>query len=909
MCEPVSLTVRSSGSYTYCHRGLTSPFFPDTFFREQGGAAGWIPFSSGTLTDGRSDFVIWDMRSVAGSGVDLLVDLGADCRVDCVSLHQVLWSGYGCALGNLTLLARAEHESRFHLLRAAKPRNDGVPIPDPWPAFSDLHARCRFLRLRLEPAGRPTYDSSSIGLIGLEVLGRPVAEERSASDPPGLYPRPTRLRWLAGHLPITPHTAIPVLDGNRAAAEWLQERLQERLGQRLDSHPHGGPEIRLTHAEDGGRECYSLRVTPQGAEIRGDAAGLFYGAVSLLHLLQVRDGQTLVPAVSIEDGPRFSIRGVQLYMPARENIGFFKRLLDMMAGLKLNTVLLEVSGAMRYHSHPEINEAWVRFASEMEAYLERGLAPLAGDPLQLRRKHDGTHMNLAGGQVLEQEEVRDIVEYARARHITVVPEVQTLSHCYYITLAHPEFSERSDTPYPDTYCPSNPDVYPLVFDLLDEVLQVFQPPALCIGHDEAWAVGTCPRCREHSAAELIAHDVNQLARYLANHGVTPWMYADALDPDFSGWTWTNRELGIFSQPPDTRGLIDLMPRDLVALNWNWGHTWSHGEGPTVLERVIHQHGLRQLFANFEGAFFPDFAARSQACQAQGAILPSWVDSEHLALGTNGVIHNLIYSSNSLWSGGGETRAEDVDFQIGHVPQIRSQLGGLNTLAPNSECEMLPLSIADCANAPLADPLGSLGYYDLRSVPTGHVVLENTPFLIADPAANGGRAAIVVQSRAVHDPLYPQRIVDIPIGRCASGLYFLHVATDSADAVLDWARRDNPVLMGMPREARQLLGYYRIAFADGSIEQIDLRYDVHLSRWNTQYGARSVMPYLADPVWRGQTYRGEAVTLWRLGWRNPKPAQAIASLELVADEATDSAILLLAVTVLTRGMRAVKNVGE
>jgi hypothetical protein len=895
-CLP--LTTLSSGCYTYCHRGLTTPFFPNTFFREQGGAHGWIPFSHGTLTNGRSDFVIWDMRSVAGSAVDLLVDLGEDCWLDCLSLHHVTWAGYGCGLGNLTLLAKAHNESRFRFLRATKASNDGLPISHPWLTLSHLNVLCRFLCLRLEPSGRPTYESSSIGLIGLELLGLPLAQLRCNNDHPPLYPHPSHLSWLPGSLPITAHTTIPLLEENHPAAEWLSHRIQDRLAQPLRSLPGHGPQIQLTLSPQATPESYSLHVSPQGVDIRGDAAGIFYGAVTFLQLLQPRNGQLVAPSVHIEDGPRFPIRGVQLYMPARQQIDFFKRLLDLMASLKLNTVLLEVSGAMRYHSHPEINEAWVRFASEMKSYLDRGLAPLAGDPLHLRRKQDSMHIELGGGSFLEQEEVRDIVEYARARHITVVPEVQTLSHCYYITLAHPELSERSDTPYPDTYCPSNPDVYPLVFDLLDEVLQVFQPPALCIGHDEAWAVGTCPRCRERPAAELIAHDVNQLARYLANHGVTPWMHADALDPDFSGWTWTNRELGIFSQPPDTRGLIDLMPRDLVALNWNWGHTWSHGEGPTVLERVIHQHGLRQLFANFEGAFFPDFAARSQACEAQGAILPSWVDSAEMEIGRNGVIHNVAFSASSLWSGLEDIRREEtIDEVLVRLPVFRSQLAARPSPRLATHATLSPLSIEPYVNAPLADPTGSLGHYDLRSLPTGRIELHGVPFLVADPIANSGRALIAVQGRECRDRLCPTRVNHIRIDQQAASLLFLHTCSASADAVLDWGHRDNPCWMAVPQEARQTIGRYRIHLADGSVVSSDLRYDEHLTRWNSQPFERSVFPYQADPLWRGKTADGTAVTLWCWEWINPHPGDVIEEVGLEAADGSDAAILLFAITIV------------
>ena len=69
---PYDLTRRLPGAYTYRRRGLTAELFPDTFFRDAAGQAGWLPFARGTLTNDRSDFVIWDGRTIGGSGVDVV---------------------------------------------------------------------------------------------------------------------------------------------------------------------------------------------------------------------------------------------------------------------------------------------------------------------------------------------------------------------------------------------------------------------------------------------------------------------------------------------------------------------------------------------------------------------------------------------------------------------------------------------------------------------------------------------------------------------------------------------------------------------------------------------------------------------------------------------------------------------
>ena len=86
-----------------------------------------------------------------------------------------------------------------------------------------------------------------------------------------------------------------------------------------------------------------------------------------------------------------------------------------------------------------------------------------------------THTELAGGRWLTTGELRELKAECDRRHIEIIPEVQSLSHSYYLCCAHPEIAERADDPWPDTYCPSNPKSYELLFDIMDEVIELFRP--------------------------------------------------------------------------------------------------------------------------------------------------------------------------------------------------------------------------------------------------------------------------------------------------------------------------------------------------------------------------------------------------------------------------------------------------
>ncbi len=225
------------------------------------------------------------------------------------------------------------------------------------------------------------------------------------------------------------------------------------------------------------------------------------------------------------------LRGVHFYLPGRAQIPFFKRVLTWLAGLGYNTLFLEVGGGMRYDRHPAINAAWERFCAEATAF-PGGPAGLQGSQPFPK---DSTHTELGSGSYLEKAEVADVVSFARALGIDVIPEVQTFSHSYYLCGAYPEITERDDDPWPDTYCPSHPRTYEIVFDVLQEVIDVCTPRIIHIGHDELYHIGLCPRCRDKSGAELLGYDVRRIHDFLAARGVRTSLWGDKLVPLTIGW--------------------------------------------------------------------------------------------------------------------------------------------------------------------------------------------------------------------------------------------------------------------------------------------------------------------------------------------------------------------------------------
>ena len=216
---------------------------------------------------------------------------------------------------------------------------------------------------------------------------------------------------------------------------------------------------------------------------------------------------------------------MKVFTPSRENIPFFKKFINLLVFYGFNTIMIEVGGAMEYKSHPEINAGWVSYCKEMAEYS--GKTTVIQDQTYPWYKN-AIHMENGGGEYLSWEEMRQLVDYCKERQMDVIPEVPSLGHCDYLMMGNPDIAERTEDPYPDTYCPSNPRSYEILFDVMDEILEIFKPKRVNIGHDEYYSIAVCEKCRLKSGAEIFAGDVNKIAAYLKERNVKTVIWGDKL---------------------------------------------------------------------------------------------------------------------------------------------------------------------------------------------------------------------------------------------------------------------------------------------------------------------------------------------------------------------------------------------
>ena len=315
------------------------------------------------------------------------------------------------------------------------------------------------------------------------------------------------------------------------------------------------------------------------------------------------------------DAPLAEERGYRVYLPSRAGMAGFRRMVDFLATYKFNAIILEIGGAMAYHRHPEINRAWDEFCRDVHRFSGRA------DEIQFKTyawPKNSIHCDNADGDILTQDECREIAAYCRSRGLRVIPECPSLSHTDFLCLAHPELREREGDGHPDTYCPRHPDTYTYVFDILEEVIEVFSPDAVHIGHDETYSIGICPRCKGTPAYRLYAEDVTRIYEFLKARGIRTYMWGEKL----LNAHWRGHLIGGAghgkgeAHVPALWPCRDLLPREgITYLHWYWQFNEDY-------DKIYHERGMRVLFGNLNAMAVNNYKKRTER-GIRGGYVSNW----------------------------------------------------------------------------------------------------------------------------------------------------------------------------------------------------------------------------------------------------------------------------------------------
>ena len=279
-------------------------------------------------------------------------------------------------------------------------------------------------------------------------------------------------------------------------ATFLAEYIKEKVGLDLPiTNQSSNKAIRLSvENSDDNPEGYQLTVSADGIAIIGASpAGVFYGIQTLRKALPVTKGKAKLPAVEINDYPRFSYRGAHLDVSRHFfTVDSIKRFIDILALHNIN----------RFHWHLTDDQGW-RF--EMKKYPKLSTIAAERSETVIGRnsgEYDGQHY---GPFQYTQDDCREIVDYAAERHITVIPEIDLPGHMQAALAAYPEFG-CTGGPYEvwkmwgvseNVLCAGNDATLGFIEDVLTEIVDVFPSEYIHVGGDECpkteWE--KCPKCQ------------------------------------------------------------------------------------------------------------------------------------------------------------------------------------------------------------------------------------------------------------------------------------------------------------------------------------------------------------------------------------------------------------------------------
>jgi len=244
----------------------------------------------------------------------------------------------------------------------------------------------------------------------------------------------------------------------------------------------------------------------------------------------------------------YEVRGFAIAAPRPNGLAdFIKFINEELAPRKVNTLIIRVDYNYQFKSHPELRDT---------------LALSKGD-------------------------VKKIVEACKKNGISIIPQINLLGHQSWaaktgaLLKAYPEFDEtpwvqmpapadykwpNADNLYCRSYCPLHPGVHKIVFDVVDEIMDVFEASAFHAGMDEVFYLGEdkCPRCAGRDKAVLFANEVQTIRDHLAEHGQELWIWGDRL---IDGRTTGIGEWA--ASYNDTYKAVDMIPRDVVICDWQY----------------------------------------------------------------------------------------------------------------------------------------------------------------------------------------------------------------------------------------------------------------------------------------------------------------------------------------------------
>lgn len=382
------------------------------------------------------------------------------------------------------------------------------------------------------------------------------ASARAEKRPiPSLVPWPAEMELKEGFFTLSQETRVTA-DNAKTAAEGL--RLLQQI---IHALPHRGAEAEESLIEiDTDREHlhpegYKMEITPGRISISAsDSAGIFYAIQTLKQLVfpaeaQMRQtgGRALsIPCLSVSDYPAYRWRGLMLDVSRHFfSLEYLKKQVDLLASYKMNRMHLHLTDDQGWRieikKYPGLTQkgAW-RTLNRQDSFC---LARAKENPdfmLDPRFIISAGETTLYGGYYT-QDEIRDLLAYARLRHVEIIPEIDMPGHMMAAIRLYPQLSCTGTAGWGDTFsfplCPCNEATFEFLEDVLDEIAALFPSPCIHIGADEVekntWAGEACLNLMKEQRLEhpeqLQSYFVERIRTYLSAKGKEVVAWDEALE--------------------------------------------------------------------------------------------------------------------------------------------------------------------------------------------------------------------------------------------------------------------------------------------------------------------------------------------------------------------------------------------
>ena len=282
--------------------------------------------------------------------------------------------------------------------------------------------------------------------------------------------------------------------------------------------------------------------------------------------------------------------------------------------------------------------------------------------LQIRYRYRfKRHPECMGYDPLSYEDVKKLVKVCKKNNIKLVPKMNLQGHQSGVPntptdgilhghdgkkpdirdgllRAYPEFDEQPDEPcvdYSRSLCLTNPLVKIILFDLIDELVEVFEADCMHIGCDEVFNIGICPECRKYSNAELFGNWVTDIHKHLSGMGVKMLMWSDRfLNAGKTGYNiYEASENG-------TDEAIDIIPKDIIMCDWHYEREKGY---PSV--EFYKSKGFKMLISPWRvkenAENFINYAIEHDKGHIEGLLYTTWCGSGDLA-------RHLLYNEKGKW---------------------------------------------------------------------------------------------------------------------------------------------------------------------------------------------------------------------------------------------------------------------